>query len=261
MMCASTCATLPHVVLPEVAHTTAVARNTVQQATRPNPEEMHVLLVEHNEATAQVIMATLTSVGYSTTRCSTSQIALAELEKPNIVLLNLDLPDETGLCVLAELRLASFVPILVYSAPTDDDSVVEALRIGADTYMAEPLRPGELLARMRAISRRAGTYRLADEIVCVDDIELDFRARRVTVEGKLVRMTPREFEVLSLLVRGSGALVSREKIMHDVWGRTSPAISNNLNTHMAKLRAKLNRPNLLHTVRGVGYRLGITSDG
>jgi DNA-binding response OmpR family regulator len=189
-------------------------------------------------------------------RCRTPHVSFEALEKAGLILLNLQLPDVDGLSLLTELRLASSAPILVYSTRSEVDSVVAALERGADDYMVEPIRPLELLARMKAISRRAGACCPTEQVIKVGDIKICLRGRTVEVGGEPVRLTSREFELLLILARKAGSSVSREDIMSEVWGRAGVAISRNLDVYMSALRTKLSRPNLLRTVRGFGYRLG-----
>lgn len=218
--------------------------------------QTRVLLIEHNDQTANAVAAALDSSGYESLRCRTAKTALAELKETDIVLLNLELPEVDGLSFLAEIRLATQAPMLVYSRRQDVGSVVIALQCGADDYMVEPVRPLELLARVKAISRRAAAASPPEQIVQVGDMEVRLVARTVAVGGEFVRFTPREFDVLAVLARNAGQPVSRRDIMHEVWGRSSLPISRTLDVHMTALRTKLGRPNLLLTVRGFGYRLG-----
>ena len=220
------------------------------------PHHTRVLLIEHNDQTADAVAAALDSSGYEPLRCRTASAALAELKETDIVLLNLELPEVDGLSFLAELRLATAAPMLVYSKRQDVGAVVIALQCGADDYMVEPVRPLEVLARVKAISRRATAAAPPERLVQVADLEVRLVARTVEVGGEAVRLTPREFDVLAVLARSAGSPVSRKDIMYEVWGRASLAISRTLDVHMTALRTKLGRPNLLLTVRGFGYRLG-----
>ncbi|MGH2968852.1 MAG: response regulator transcription factor [Solirubrobacteraceae bacterium] len=220
-------------------------------------DSRRVLLIEHNRWTANAVVAALDSNGYEWVRCETPRSALANLEKIDIILLNLELPEANGPDFLAELRLASpAAPMLAYSTRQDVDSVVLALQCGADDYLVQPVRPPELLARMKAVSRRASACCPPEQVVRSGDIEIHFNARTVIAGGESVRLTPREFDVLSALARRAGRPVSRKDIMTEVWGRATMSTSRTLDIHMTALRTKLDRPNQLRTVRGFGYRLG-----
>lgn len=216
-----------------------------------------VLLIEDKNWTANAVGSALHASGYASVRCDTPADALANLEKADIVLLNLELPEMDGQELLARLRLANpLVPILAYSTQEDVDSVVSALQCGADDYLVQPVRTPELLARMKAVSRRTNTCCPPEQVVRSGDIEIHLNARTVTAGRKPVRLTPREFDVLWALARNAGRPVSRKDIMIEVWGRATLSTSRTLDVHMTALRTKLDRPNHLRTVRGFGYRLG-----
>ncbi|GAA5175196.1 response regulator transcription factor [Pseudonocardia eucalypti] len=213
------------------------------------------IVVGHGEPTTSSVLAALDSSGYQVVICRASCAVLARNSTADIVLLDLGIPDVDGYSFLAELRSSSSVPILAYSRRTDADAVVEALQRGADDYMVEPMRPRELIARVNALCRRVATDPL-DEVLSVGDIEIHVAARVVATREKLIHLTPRESEIVAVLARNTGKVVGREEIMCAVWGRASTAVSRNLDVHIATIRGKLARPNLLLTVRGCGYRLG-----
>lgn len=223
---------------------------------RIHARDIRVLLIEPCELTSNTVAAALNLVGYEVISCQLSELAFSEVSRAHIILLNLGLPGVDPLRFLAELRLASSIPIVVYSRNRDADYIAAALNCGADDHMIEPLRSAELLARIKAISRRIASRCPPEQTVRTGDIEVRLRTRRVAVDGQPIRITPTEFEILSLLARSSGVPVSREDIMHEVWGRVSPAVSRTLDVHMTALRTKLRRPNLLLTIRGYGYVLG-----
>jgi DNA-binding response OmpR family regulator len=218
---------------------------------------MRVLLVEDDDGVASALVEVLGAHGHHATRCRLGADALTTHRDADLVLLDLGLPDIEGLEVLRKLRRVSVVPVLVLTARGDERSVVRGLRCGADDYVVKPIRLGELLARIEVVTRRAAargdslqrTVRVAD--VCVD-----FDARTVEVATELVPLTTKEFEVLAVLARRAGNAVSRQQIMDEVWGDAYLAVSRSLDVHLATLRAKLNRPGLLHTIRGFGYRFG-----
>ncbi|MDT7659759.1 MAG: hypothetical protein QOF38_4474, partial [Pseudonocardiales bacterium] len=159
--------------------------------------------------------------------------------------------------VLRRLRRISTVPVLVLTARGDERTVVRGLRGGADDYLVKPIRLGELLARIEAVSRRApAAGEPAEPVVRVTDLSVDLDARTVRVAGQPVELTTKEFDVLAVLARKAGTAVSRQQIMDQVWGDAYLAVSRSLDVHMTTLRAKLDRPELLHTIRGYGYRLG-----
>jgi DNA-binding response OmpR family regulator len=183
--------------------------------------------------------------------------ALTAHHDADVVLLDLGLPDLDGLEVLRRLRRVSSVPVLVLTARGDERSVVRGLRGGADDYVVKPVRLRELLARIEAVHRRVpADGQPASPVVQVADVSVDLRARTVRVADRPVELTTKEFEVLAVLARRPGAAVSRQQIMDEVWGDAYLAVSRSLDVHMTSLRAKLDRPELVSTIRGFGYRLG-----
>ncbi|HEY0574140.1 MAG TPA: response regulator transcription factor [Pseudonocardia sp.] len=221
---------------------------------------MRVLLVEDHDAVANALVDSLGANGHQPTWCRLGADALTAHHDADVVLLDLGLPDIDGLEILRRLRRVSAVPILVLTARGDERSVVRALRGGADDYLVKPIRLRELLARIEAVSRRAPSGgQPPSAVVRVTDVSVDLDARTVHVGGDPVELTTKEFDVLAVLARKAGAAVSRQQIMDHVWGDAYLAVSRSLDVHMAALRAKLDRPELLHTIRGYGYRLGGSS--
>jgi DNA-binding response OmpR family regulator len=146
---------------------------------------------------------------------------------------------------------------MVLTARDDERSIVRGLRLGADDYLPKPVRLAELLARMDAVVRRAGLRGgPPPEVVNFGDVEVDLGARRVLVGGSDAGLTTKEFEVLAVLAARPGTAVSRQQLMDEVWGDAYLAVSRSLDVHLTQLRAKLDRPGLITTIRGFGYRLG-----
>ncbi|SHG66733.1 DNA-binding response regulator, OmpR family, contains REC and winged-helix (wHTH) domain [Streptoalloteichus hindustanus] len=218
---------------------------------------MRVLLVEDDDGVADALVEVLGAHGHTPTRVRRGADALTRHREADLVLLDLGLPDEDGLEVLRKLRRVATVPVLVLTARGDERSVVRGLRLGADDYLVKPVRLAELLARMDAVARRAGRAPGAGaSVVRVDDVEVDLVARRVRVAGREVVLTPKEFDVLAVLAGRPGTAVSRQQLMDQVWGDAYLAVSRSLDVHVAQLRGKLDRPRLLTTIRGFGYRFG-----
>ncbi|UKD57250.1 response regulator transcription factor [Amycolatopsis sp. FU40] len=219
---------------------------------------MRVLLVEDDTGVARALAETLQAHGHSVTAVGRGSDALTRHRDAELLLLDLGLPDLDGLDVLRKIRQVSPVPVIVLTARDDERSVVRALRFGADDYLAKPVRMAELLARMDAVARRAGSSSPApkDPVVHIEDVEIDLGARRVVVGGRDIGLTTKEFAVLAVLAARPGTAVSRQQLMDEVWGDAYLAVSRSLDVHMTQLRAKLDRPGLLTTIRGFGYRLG-----
>ena len=218
---------------------------------------MRVLLVEDDDGVARAIVDVLGTYGHRVHRCCWGADALLTHREADLVLLDLGLPDMDGLDLLRKLRRITTVPVVVLTARDDERSVVRGLRHGADDYVVKPIRLGELLARIEAVVRRSVAQKGPEpELVRVGDVCVDLRAWTVEVAGRAIRLTGKEFEVLAVLARNLGSVVSRERIMDEVWGDAYVAISRSLDVHISGLRAKLGRPELLRTIRGLGYRLG-----
>lgn len=218
---------------------------------------MRVLLVEDDDGVASALVEALDEHGYRPTRCRRGEDALLLHRDADVVLLDLGLPDIDGFEVLRKLRRVSAMPVLVLTARGDERSMVRGLRSGADDYVVKPIRLGELLARMEAVTRRCAAGGDAPQrVVQVADVHVDLDARTVLVAGAAVALTTKEFAVLAVLARHPGTAVSRQLIMYEVWGDAYLAVSRSLDVHVATLRAKLGRPGLLQTIRGFGYRFG-----
>jgi two-component system KDP operon response regulator KdpE len=184
-------------------------------------------------------------------------LALAAERLPDVVVLDLGLPDLDGFDVIRGLRGWSQVPILVLSARQDSSDKVEALDLGADDYVTKPFGMDELLARLRAAVRR-GTPGEDVPVVTTDSFTVDLAAKRVTREGEDVRLTPTEWHLLEMLVRNSGRLVTQRQLLQEVWGPAYQRETNYLRVYFAQLRRKLepdpSRPRHLVTEPGMGYR-------
>jgi DNA-binding response OmpR family regulator len=218
---------------------------------------VHVLVVEDDDGVACAVVEALDAHGHHTARVARGADVWGLLRAPDLVLLDLGLPDGDGLDVLRRLRRISSAPVLVLTARGDERDVVRGLRLGADDYLVKPVRLRELLARMETVTRRAAaTSAAAPRVVEVDGLRVDLDARRATVDGVERALTAKEFDVLAVLARRPGEAVSRQRLLDEVWGDAYLAVSRSLDVHLSTLRAKLGRPGLVRTIRGFGYRLG-----
>jgi DNA-binding response OmpR family regulator len=185
--------------------------------------------------------------------------AVDHLAGVDVVLLDLGLPDVDGVDVCRAIRAVSDVPVIVVSARGEVDDRILGLHSGADDYLVKPYDIGELVARVHAVLRRGGPVVPPGEpldVVAVDGVSVDLQRHAVTVDGRPVVLTRKEFQVLALLAGARGAVCTRSRIVAEVWGRSWPGANRTLDVHVASLRTKLGRPELVQTVRGVGYRLG-----
>ena len=219
---------------------------------------MNVLLVEDDDAIAEPLALGLRREGFDVTRAATGGEALAA-RGADLVLLDLRLPDVDGFTVCRELRARSDVPIIVVSARGEEVDRVVGLELGADDYLVKPFGLRELVARIRAVTRRTGEHRGSedddDEELVVGTLRIDLRAHRVTVDGAEVALTGKEFALLALLAREPGAVVDRERILREVWNTTWYGSSKTIDVHVAAIRRKLGDPGWIETVRGIGLRL------
>ena len=220
---------------------------------------MHILLVEDDDRVAAALRPALHRHGMTTTRLSHGRGVAQHLSGVDVVLLDLGLPDVDGVDVCREIRAAGDVPVIVVSARAEVNDRIQGLDCGADDYLVKPFDTGELLARMHAVlRRRAPSPAPGDpsEIVTVADLRVDVARHDVSVAGTPVALTRKEFQILALLAAARGTVVTRGRIVAEVWGRSWSGANRTLDVHVATLRTKLGRPELVATVRGVGYRLG-----
>jgi two-component system response regulator RegX3 len=234
---------------------------------------VRVLLVEDDEPVAQSLRRGLLRYGFTVEWVSTGREALtaaAELdgaEPYDVVLLDLGLPDVEGLDVCRALRERSAVPIIVISARSDEADRVVGLELGADDYVTKPFGMREVIARIRAVMRRAQpAVAVAGTVPSGPDrygsrLTIDRRAGRVHLDGSPVALTPKEYDLLGFLTEEPGALMSREQIMEAVWDAHWFGPTKTLDVHVAALRRKLAGAVAIEAVRGVGFRLEILDAG
>jgi two-component system KDP operon response regulator KdpE len=218
-----------------------------------------VLVVDDDPLIVRTLEINLRARGYDveSARDGRSSLQIAAEREPDVVVLDLGLPDLDGVKVLRRLREHSDVPIIVLSARRDSDDKVEALDLGADDYVTKPFGMDELMARIRAAVRRSGRTD-SPGLVSTDEFTLDFDAKVATRAGEPVRLTPTEWSIVELLARNAGKLVSQSELLHEVWGPSYHRETNYLRVYLAGLRRKLeadpSRPRHLVTEPGMGYR-------
>ena len=219
---------------------------------------MRILVVEDDDSIAEPLLDGLHREGFTTTRVASGGEAL-ETEPHDLILLDLGLPDIDGRDVCRKIRERSDVPIIVVTARGDEIDRVVLLELGADDYVVKPFGFRELVARIRAVTRRAATNQTdpSNAVQEIGDLAIDRRTRRVTIAGAEVPLTPKEFDLLSLLAEDPGAVRSREEIMDEVWDPHWYGPTKTLDVHMAALRKKLGNADWITTIRGVGFRLEV----
>ncbi|MEW5738534.1 MAG: response regulator [Myxococcota bacterium] len=220
-----------------------------------------ILLVEDEPQMRRFLRAALSSHAYRLVEAGTGQeaIALATSHNPEVVLLDLGLPDFDGLEVTRRLREFTKVPILVLSARGREDDKVAALDAGADDYVTKPFGTNELLARLRVALRHAQGERKAEPVFELGPLRIDYARREVTKAGTMVKLTPIEYRLLACLAKNVGRVLTHRQILKEVWGPTHGDDTHYLRVYMAQLRRKLeddpSNPLYLLTEPGVGYRL------
>jgi DNA-binding response OmpR family regulator len=214
---------------------------------------MRILIVEDDPATAIPLAERLEREGYDVACAETGQAAL-EADEADLVLLDLRLPDIDGHELFQRLRRRSQVPIVMLTGRTSEADRVAGLELGADDYITKPFGFRELLARIRAISRRA-TAPGGPRPLAAGALAIDLRARRVTLGNDEIALTPKEFELLTLLAAHAGEIVSRQRILAEVWQTSWLGSTKTIDVHVAALRRKLGDPAWIETVRGAGLRL------
>jgi two-component system response regulator RegX3 len=220
-----------------------------------------ILLVEDEESITTPLAAALERDGFAAEVVRTAAEAIERGRRlaPDLVLLDLGLPDGSGFDVCRELRAASQVPIIILSARGEETDRVVGLELGADDYVVKPFSAREVVARIRAVLRRAGAPETpGGGPVELGELRLDPARRAVTVAGKPLELSRKEFDLLALLVREAGSVVSRERLIDEVWDVNWFGSTKTLDVHVSGLRRKLGddpaSPRYLHTVRGVGFR-------
>jgi two-component system, OmpR family, KDP operon response regulator KdpE len=222
-----------------------------------------VLMIEDELAMRRLLQVTLSHHGYRLLEATTGLEGtyVAQRKQPDLILLDLGLPDTSGIEVTHTIRRTSEVPIIVISARDTEDQKILALDAGADDYITKPFAPGELLARMRVALRRSVRHdrSLLAGSFCVGELAVDFDARTVRVASRDVHLTPTEYKLLCVLIASAGKVVTHRQLLGEVWGPGSVDRVEYLRVFMKQLRAKLESrpgsPQYLLTEPAVGYRL------
>ncbi|MDA8438134.1 MAG: MtrAB system response regulator MtrA [Propionibacterium sp.] len=226
-----------------------------------------ILVVDDDVALAEMLQIVLRQEGFDTVWCATGDRALAAFHdvRPDLVLLDLMLPGRDGIDVCRDIRDGSDVPIIMLTAKSDTMDVVVGLEAGADDYVSKPFKAKELIARVRTRLRRstsdtdeaAGVYQIGD-------ISINTQGHKVQRGDSLIQLTPLEFDLLLALARKPRQVFSREVLLEEVWGYRHAADTRLVNVHVQRLRSKVERdpehPEIVVTVRGIGYRAGEPAD-
>lgn len=219
-----------------------------------------VVLIEDDAAIRVALMRALREAGHVVTSYSSGMTALPAVveHKPDVVLLDLGLPDVDGADVLAMLRSVSAVPVIVATARDDEVEMVRLLDSGADDYVIKPFTAAQITARIRAVLRRSGVTG-EEPAITVGGLTVDLRSREVTLDGREIELTRKEFDLLVVLARRAGEVVSKRDLLAEVWQLAWGGSDRTVDVHLSWLRRKLGEtakePVYLHSVRGVGVRL------
>lgn len=221
---------------------------------------INVLIVEDEQAIRRFLRAALEAEGLRAWEAETLQRGLIEAatRKPDLVILDLGLPDGDGIDFIRDLRQWSQIPVIVLSARTEESDKIAALDAGADDYLSKPFGIGELQARLRVALRRNAGIQQSDPLVSFSDIQVDLANRRIVRAGEEMHLTPIEFRLLAVLLNNHGKVLTQRQLLSQVWGPNAVEHSHYLRIYMGHLRQKLEadpaRPRHLLTETGIGYR-------
>ncbi|WP_313806032.1 response regulator [Flavobacterium sp.] len=222
-----------------------------------------ILVIDDESQIRKLLEITLEANGYKTEFAANAKegLLLAASHPPDVVLLDLGLPDDDGQNVLVQLREWFNNPIIILSVKSAEEEIVKALDNGANDYLTKPFRTQELLARVRAVLRNiAGASN--EPIVSIDNIQIDFSARIVKVDNEVLKLTATEYTLLSLFIKNEGRVLTHQHILRDVWGPSYIDQTQYLRVFIAQLRKKIekdpNRPKHILTESGIGYRFNIS---
>jgi two-component system, OmpR family, response regulator MtrA len=215
------------------------------------------VVIEDDETISALVGTYLEQAGFEVVCECTGEGGFKAVDRrhPRFVVLDLGLPDVDGFDLCRRLRGSADVPILILTARDEEADRVIGLELGADDYLTKPFSPRELVARVRAVLRRADPGPPESRVIEVGELRVDLRTRNATFAGSRLALRTLEFELLAELARSAGNVVTRDRLLDRVWGLSFAGGTRTVDVHVAQLRKKLGRPALIHTVRGVGYRL------
>jgi two-component system KDP operon response regulator KdpE len=228
-----------------------------------NDTGLRILIVDDEQSIRRYLRAALTALGNVVIEASCGQEALraAALERPDVVILDLGLPDIDGVEVTRRLREWAHIPIIILSVREQEKDKIAALDAGADDYLTKPFGTGELMARIRAALRRTSQPE-KEPVVEIDQLKIDLALRRVTLAGEEVALTPTEYDLLRLLAQNAGKVLTHRQLLEQVWGHAYIEDIHLLRVNMSNLRRKIEKDPTRHhyilTEAGVGYRLHLS---
>jgi DNA-binding response OmpR family regulator len=219
------------------------------------PRAGTALVVEDEDSIASLVRSYLERDGFTIVRARSGEEALKELERNpvRVVVLDIGLPDIDGFDVCSRIRAHSRVPVVMLTARDEEPDRITGLELGADDYVTKPFSPRELLARVKAVLRRTEAW-LDEPELALADVVVRRDAREATVAGIPVELTTKEFDLLTIILGNPDRVLTRELLLDRVWGLAFPGGTRTVDMHVASLRRKLGRPELIRTVRGAGYK-------
>ncbi|HET6964805.1 MAG TPA: response regulator transcription factor [Acidimicrobiales bacterium] len=233
-------------------------------------DTISVLVIEDEESFVEALVVGLKREGFLVTvaRDGVEGLELFERSRPDLILLDLWLPKKSGIDVCREIRSRSRIPIIMVTAKSSEIDTVVGLEVGADDYVTKPFRLRELVARMRAVMRRSAGPEdsvISGDTIEIDGLSLDPERHEVYLEGELVPLPLKEFELLELLMGNAGRVLTRETLIDRIWGPNYVGDTKTLDVHIKRLRAKVeqdpSRPARITTVRGLGYKFEVPRTG
>lgn len=220
---------------------------------------VRVLIIDDEEDMRDLVQIYLENSGYLCEQASSGVEAYSIIEEQQIDLIILDImmPDEDGFCVCEKIRSFSQVPIIFLSAKGEEWDKVKALQLGGDDYIVKPFSPGELVARIGAVLRRTAPVMQDEKIYKYGKISIDKKARRVNVDGLMIPLTLKEYELLLFLIENHSQALSREQLLENVWGMDYVGSLRTVDTHIKTLRMKLGIGDYIQTIWGIGYKFEV----
>ena len=223
-----------------------------------------ILVVDDEKNIVQLVRLYLNKEGFRVEAAYDGAQALekARTLRPDLIVLDIMMPEPDGIAVCREIRKTSNVPIIILTARDDDIDRIVGLELGADDYVTKPFNPRELVARVKAVLRRASQEAPSQAVLEAGDLRLDTASREVTVQGKAVTLRAKEFDLLTAFLRHQGVVLDRERLLQLVWGADYFGDTRTIDVHVAWLREKLGKAKgvKIETVWGVGYKLVVTGD-
>jgi DNA-binding response OmpR family regulator len=220
---------------------------------------INVLIIDDEEDMRNLVQMYLENSGFRCVHAPNGTDAMKRLqgEEFDLVILDIMMPFEDGFAICGKIRSFSQVPIIFLSAKGEEWDKVRGLQLGGDDYIVKPFSPGELVARIHAVLRRTSLVKNDEETVALGKIAIDIKGRRVSVEGEIIPLTLKEFELLVFLVQHHGQALSREQLLEFVWGMDYQGSLRTVDTHIKTLRMKLGTGDYIQTIWGVGYKFEV----